>query len=45
MVDLIRKVGIGGHFLEEKHTLENLRKVFWLPKILERGLEERDRYR
>lgn len=42
MVDLIRKVGIGGHFLEEKHTLENFRKVFWFPEIFERGLDERD---
>lgn len=42
MVDLIRQVGIGGHFLGEKHTLENFRKVFWFPDIFERGSAKKD---
>ncbi len=35
-VDLIDKVGPGGHFLREKHTRDNFRKEFWLPKIIDR---------
>ncbi|HHW07039.1 MAG TPA: trimethylamine methyltransferase [Clostridia bacterium] len=38
-VDLIDKVGPGGHFLREKHTLKNFKTAFWLPKII-----NRDRY-
>jgi trimethylamine--corrinoid protein Co-methyltransferase len=35
-VDVIRKVGPGGHFLAEKHTLEHLEKEHFLPEITDR---------
>lgn len=35
-VDLIDRVGPGGHFLREKHTLQNFKKEFWLPKVIDR---------
>lgn len=35
-VDLIDRVGPGGHFLREKHTLQNFKKEFWLPSIINR---------
>ena len=38
-LDVIHKVGPGGHFLSESHTLENFRKEYWLP-----GLMDRDNY-
>jgi len=33
---VIEKVGPGGHFLMERHTLENFRKELWIPKLLTR---------
>lgn len=33
-VDLIHKVGPGGHYLAEEHTLRNLRKELWFPSPL-----------
>jgi len=35
-VDIIRKVGPGGHFLAEKHTVDNILKEHWIPKISDR---------
>jgi trimethylamine--corrinoid protein Co-methyltransferase len=35
-LDLIHKVGPGGHFLTEEHTLENFRKV-WYPTMMDRS--------
>jgi len=32
-VDVIRKVGPGGHFLSEKHTITHMRTEQWVPKI------------
>jgi len=39
-VDVIRKVGPGGNFLAEKHTLDNLLKELLVPKISNRGTYE-----
>jgi trimethylamine--corrinoid protein Co-methyltransferase len=36
-LDLIDKVGPGKQFLTEDHTLENFRKEFWFPELLEKG--------
>jgi trimethylamine--corrinoid protein Co-methyltransferase len=33
---VVEKVGPGGHFLAEKHTLEHFRKELWVPKLLTR---------
>ena len=35
-IDVIRKVGSGGDFLSERHTLEHFRQELWLPKFLNR---------
>ncbi len=35
-LDIIRKVGHGGEFLSEKHTLKHFRKEIWIPKYLNR---------
>lgn len=35
-VDLIKKVGIGKHFLGERHTLDNVMKEYWFPRLLTR---------
>ena len=35
-VAVINKVGCGGHFLAEKHTLKNFKREFWLPKVINR---------
>jgi trimethylamine--corrinoid protein Co-methyltransferase len=34
-LDLIDKVGPGGHYLTEEHTVEHFRK-FWVPSIMDR---------
>jgi len=36
VLDLIHKVGPGGHFLAEDHTLEDFRKV-WYPTMVDRS--------
>jgi len=36
-VDIIRKVGPGGHFLAQRHTLEHYRMETWIPKISDKG--------
>jgi len=35
-LDIIRKVGPGGHYLAEKHTLDRFRKKHWTPEISDR---------
>jgi trimethylamine--corrinoid protein Co-methyltransferase len=35
-LDIIRKVGSGGHYLAEKHTLDRFMKEHWMPKISDR---------
>ncbi len=35
-LDVINKVGPGGHFLAEKHTMKYFQKEFWQPKCLDR---------
>lgn len=35
-LDVINEVGPGGHFLKEKHTLENFRN-FWMPEVFDRS--------
>lgn len=35
-LDTIRKVGPGGHFLSEKHTLTHFEDELWMPKISDR---------
>ncbi|MEM4169687.1 MAG: trimethylamine methyltransferase family protein, partial [Thermoproteota archaeon] len=35
-LDTIMKVGIGGSFLTEKHTLEHMRREFWYPRLFNR---------
>jgi trimethylamine--corrinoid protein Co-methyltransferase len=35
-LDVIRKVGPGGHFLAERHTLRHVRDELWMPKISDR---------
>jgi trimethylamine--corrinoid protein Co-methyltransferase len=39
-VDVTRRVGIGGDFLGEEHTLRNFRKEFAEPSVLFRGRRE-----
>ena len=34
-VDVIKRVGVGGHFLAEKHTRRHMRKI-WQPKVFDR---------
>jgi trimethylamine--corrinoid protein Co-methyltransferase len=38
--ELIKKVGIGGSFLETDHTLLSYREHFWMPSILNRRTRE-----
>lgn len=35
-VDIIHRVGPGGHFLGEEHTLEFFKKEFWFPTLMDR---------
>lgn len=35
-VDLIKRVGIGGNFLSEEHTVEHFRRVLWFPEFMKR---------
>lgn len=34
--DLIKKVGIGGDYLSEKHTRTNMRRDYWYPSLTDR---------
>lgn len=38
---VMKRVGIGGHFLEDEHTLEHFRDEFWFPSIFNRNNWER----
>jgi trimethylamine--corrinoid protein Co-methyltransferase len=38
--ELIEKVGPGGHFLEEKHTLEHFKNELWMPGLMTRAARE-----
>ncbi len=38
LVDQIRRVGIGGHSLAEKHTLNNMRKNIWYPQLMDHSI-------
>ncbi|MHB0879072.1 MAG: trimethylamine methyltransferase family protein [Anaerolineae bacterium] len=35
-LDMIRQVGIGGHFMAEEHTLLNMRRGVWYPALMDR---------
>ena len=35
-LDIIRRVGPGGHYLAERHTLNHFLKEHWMPKISDR---------
>ena len=35
-LDVIRKVGIGGNFLFQRHTIKHIRSEFWFPKVFDR---------
>jgi trimethylamine---corrinoid protein Co-methyltransferase len=37
-LDLIREVGIGGNFIGEEHTVRQMRKTVWYPKLMDRTL-------
>ncbi|MCW4031945.1 MAG: trimethylamine methyltransferase family protein [Candidatus Bathyarchaeota archaeon] len=39
-LDVISKVGPGGHFLTQKHTIDYLRKEHWIPSLLDRQMRE-----
>jgi trimethylamine--corrinoid protein Co-methyltransferase len=36
-LDAIARVGPGGHYLMDEHTLENFRSEFWRPELLDRA--------
>ncbi|MGB9792480.1 MAG: trimethylamine methyltransferase family protein [Thermacetogeniaceae bacterium] len=40
-IDLIKKVGPGGSYIEEPHTLMNMRKVAFYPKVATRDMRSR----
>jgi trimethylamine--corrinoid protein Co-methyltransferase len=35
-LDVIQKVGVGGNFLRERHTIRHLREEIWLPHLFSR---------
>lgn len=35
--EVIRRVGVGGHFLEDEHTLKYFRKEVWFPSLFDRN--------
>jgi trimethylamine--corrinoid protein Co-methyltransferase len=35
-VDVISRVGPGGHFLQDKHTMAHFKKEIWVPTLLDR---------
>ncbi len=41
-VDLIKKVGVGSHFLGEKHTLKHVRGEQWYPRLYSRVKKSED---
>ncbi len=34
--EVVKRVGIAGHFLEDEHTLEYFKKEFWFPDLFDR---------
>jgi trimethylamine--corrinoid protein Co-methyltransferase len=34
--EVIQRVGIGGNFLSDEHTVRHLRDEFWMPKLMDR---------
>lgn len=45
-IDVFDRVGPGGNFLSEIHTIENFRKSFWFPRVMDRtrtGTEESEK--
>jgi trimethylamine--corrinoid protein Co-methyltransferase len=42
LVEQIRRVGIGGHSMAEKHTLDFMRKNVWYPSLMDRTLSARE---
>jgi trimethylamine--corrinoid protein Co-methyltransferase len=36
-LEVINRVGPGGQFLSEDHTLEHYRRDFWFPKLMDRS--------
>ena len=34
--EVIKQVGIGGHFFEEKHTMKHFKKELWFPDLFDR---------
>ena len=38
-MDVIAETGIGGHYLEAAHTLENYRGAMWAPQLMQRKLD------
>jgi trimethylamine--corrinoid protein Co-methyltransferase len=41
--DVIEKVGPGGHYLQERHTVRHMREELWMPQLLTR--QHRDVWR
>jgi trimethylamine--corrinoid protein Co-methyltransferase len=39
-VDIIKKVGPGGDYLSESHTVEHMRREHWFPKLFDRDFFE-----
>ena len=37
-LEQIRRVGIGGHSMQEEHTIQNMRKNIWYPQLMDRSL-------
>ena len=41
-LDLIKKVGVAGHFLGERHTLKHAREEHWFPRLYKRTQRPED---
>ena len=39
-VDVIERIGIGGHYLQDEHTLEHFREEIWSPLVLDRQVHD-----
>jgi trimethylamine--corrinoid protein Co-methyltransferase len=37
-VDVIERVGPGGHYLTQEHTRQHFRRELWLPQLMDRQL-------
>lgn len=37
-LDIIKKVGPGGNFISEKHTFDNFKKEWFMPKLFNRQI-------